>query len=244
MLFVAGNPGSNTGIVAAYNSATGNPTPVWSNASLTYAATSSPVVSDSEGLVYVQSGPNYDPLHGGTWTGQLIYALDQSTGINNWMALPASIPSLPAQPSPCSIGYYHYASGGSPAYDDSNKFVVASTSVTYATVCGTTAAGSLLAVYNAHRLNQGGGTLLCSANTSHPIINSSPEVVNGVIYVGTDDGYILAYDETQCSSGALPLITTLGPMDSGLEGPPVVSFNRVHAVSQKGTLYIWHRPGW
>ena len=74
MLFVAGNPGSNTGIVAAYNSATGNPTPVWSNASLTYAATSSPVVSDSEGLVYVQSGPNYDPLHGGTWTGQLIYA--------------------------------------------------------------------------------------------------------------------------------------------------------------------------
>ena len=157
-------------------------------------------------------------------------------------------------------------SGGSPAYDDkankgASKYIVASAYVT-ATLCegcynphyGTVYEGfqfSVIDVYDATS-----GAAICSATTSHLITNSSPEVVDGVIYIGTDDGYVLAYEEPPtCNNGALNLKWTSstcsvgspgypGPMDSGLESPPVVSFNRVHAVSQNGTLYMWHRPGW
>lgn len=89
---------------------------------------------------------------------------------------------------------------------------------------------------------------MCSAFTSHLITTSSPEVVDGVIYVGTDDGYVLAFDETQCGAGNLPLIWTSSPQmtiatgaPDPLYGPPVLSFNRVHVETQSGTLYVWHR---
>jgi hypothetical protein len=139
-------------------------------------------------------------------------------------------------------------SAGSPAYDESQKplgpVVIASYTAVYATACGILSSGSYVTVYNAKR---GGGQKLCSAFTSHPITSSSPEVVDGVIYVGTDDGYVLAFDETQCkSSGTLPLIWQSDQMMYGgapdpVYGPPVVSFNRIHVVAESGTLYVWHR---
>jgi outer membrane protein assembly factor BamB len=242
MLFVAGSPDNHspTGIVKAYNSATGNPTPMWSNALFTYPVTSSPVVSDSQGLVYVQSSALYD---GRNWTGALLYALDQQTGTRNWSALPPSIPPRPPDLPPSETSPNYYFSASSPAYDESQKalgpVVIASYSLLASNNSGP--AVSYVSVYNATRYN---GQEMCSAFTSHPITGSSPEVVDGVIYVGTDDGYVLAFDETQCGAGNLPLIWQSSPMDSGLEGPPVVSFNRVHAVSKMGTLYIWHIPGY
>ena len=102
---------------------------------------------------------------------------------------------------------------------------------------------SILAVYNAQSFSSGGGTLVCSAQIPNPITNSSPEVVDGVIYIGTDDKYLYAFDETECnpSTKILPKIPgfPLGPMDSPILSPPVVSFNRVHVVTQLGTLYVW-----
>lgn len=97
----------------------------------------------------------------------------------------------------------------------------------------------------------GNGRLVCQNFTNHVISLSSPEVVDGVIYIGTDDGYVLAFDETQCSAGILPKIWTSCPQmlnpttgaPDPLTAPPVVSYNRVHALTQSGSLYVWHTLG-
>ena len=206
---------------------------------------SSPVVSDSLGLVFVTDQPQY--LQGTNSTN--LYALE----VNNNGTVRWNVSLIPTPGSPWD-SYSPLPYGGSPAYDDSanngsSKYVITVSpyscyySYGHGYPCGEFSA---IQVFNA--LN---GNLVCSGYTSHIISQSSPEVVDGVIYVGTDDGYVLAYDETKCSSGSLPNIWTSStgnscgsgpcPMDSPLEGPPVVSYNRIHAVSENGTLYVWNR---
>jgi outer membrane protein assembly factor BamB len=198
--------------------------------------------------VYVQGGTP-PPPQGGLPAGPPagLYALDLATGVPNWRAL------LPVT----------YASGlGSPAYDDSNKYVVVSANVfdcatvghPSQTLCTTTF--GLLAVYDGTR--DTGGNLVCSANIPNLsggffdatlVSNSSPTVSNGVIYVGTDDGYVLAYDERTCTNGALtriwtsPQMTLSGAPDP-VSSPPVVSLDRIHVVTQSGTLYVYWLPGY
>ena len=234
----------NMGVVAAFNTIT--QAVIWYEPAMYFPElppiTSSPVVSESQGLVYVQGGtpppppaiPGYPSL-----AAAGLYALDLATGVPNW-AMPAMLPVT-------------NASGlGTPAYDDSNKYVVVSAN---AYDCGTIhgityCIGSfgLLAVYDGTRNT--GGTLLCmSGGYSAPLFTySSPTVAGGVIYIGTDDGHLLAYDESSCATGTLNLIWTSPPMTlpSGAPdpvfGPPVVSYDRVHVVTQSGTLYVYHLP--
>ena len=266
MLFAAGfnNNSGFGGIVEAYNSANHNF--VWSNTtSLSNAATSSPVVSDKHGLVYVQTTVACGPVFGQGYqfSGGLIYALDQSNGTENWKATPIDprgpcpfARSLtPTQEGthlpPAPIGSNIFASGGSPAYDEATNYVIASAVVNYVTSNGQGITNSqfeysILNVFDAHRCSSNGGNAVCHTYINNPVTgnaskvtNSSPEVVNGVIYIGTDDGYVQAYDESTCAN-----LWNSTQMDSALLSPPVVSFNRVHAVSQDGTLYVWALPGY
>ena len=225
-LIVSGEyPSMGIGAVQAYNSVT--TAQLWTGRFFDTPITASPVVSESQGLVYVQGAGSLE-------------AVDLATGVYNWLA------SFPVT----------NASGlGSPAYDDSNKYVVVSAN---ALDCGTAGHPSqtfcvgpfgLLAVYDGTR--DTGGTLVCmSGGYSGPLFtNSSPTVSNGVIYVGTDDGYVLAYDETSCTKGALNLIwtspqMTLSGAPDPVSSPPVVSFNRIHVVTQSGTLYVYGLPGY
>jgi hypothetical protein len=169
-------------------------------------------------------------------------------------------------PSPPCQGCLEYTLpipvGVSPAYDDSannnlNKYVITTASFNVYSAIGHGSflyRSSILYVYDASS-----GALVCSAGIPNLSYNSSPEVVDGVIYIGTDDGYVLAYQEPPTCGGSngttlnLKWTSSTGttciqgspcPMDGGLDGPPVVSFNRIHAVSRNGTLYVWHRPGW
>jgi hypothetical protein len=87
-------------------------------------------------------------------------------------------------------------------------------------------------------------TLLCmSGGYSGPLFtNSSPTVAGGVIYIGTDDGYLLAYDESSCITGTLgnpiwtsPQMLTASGAPDPVFSPPVVSYDRVH--SQRSGLH-------
>lgn len=202
--------------------------------------TSSPVVSDPLGLVFVT-----DQSQSGVATSNL-YALEVSnSGTVKW-----NVSLVP----PGGNKWYSNSAlpyGGSPAYDDSanngsSKYLITVTpyscynSFGHGGPCGSATA---IQVFNA--LN---GSLVCSTYTTHMISQSSPEVVDGVIYVGTDDGYVLAYDETGCSAGTLNNIWMSSPQmlnpNTGqpdpLLGPPVLSYNRIHAVTESGSLYVWH----
>jgi outer membrane protein assembly factor BamB len=295
MLFVAGSPGpsgSGGGIVNAYNSDSG--TPAWTTPATTPSAvTSSPVVSDSQGLVYVQTPGAVNCDFPPPSPPGLIYAFDEISGETSggpdWITY-VSCPSIAD-----SFSWY---SGSSPAYDESNyrnigPVVITVTNVTiniYDDTNNTWTSvvwGGQLAVYNAQRAASGGGSLVCSTYIETPtsiqngiyrkhitqssseavsmiplnknpppppppsspyaqVTQSSPEVVNGVIYIGTDDGYVLAYDEATCGNPPLwtsqQMVMASGAPDP-LMSPPVVSFNRVHAVSQSGTLYVWSLVG-
>lgn len=202
---------------------------------------SSPVVSDSLGLVYVT-----DQGQASSAGTANLYALD----VNNNGAVKWNVSLVPT-PGNTSFSDSSLPYGGSPAYDDSanngsSKYVI--TVAPYG-FCGgfphpTCGSSSAIQVFDARN-----GNLVCSNYTNHVISQSSPEVVDGVIYVGTDDGYVLAYDETQCSSGGLTNIWTSSPQminpNNGqpdpLLGPPVLSYNRIHAVTQSGSLYVWRR---
>lgn len=267
-LFVAGSPttGGTTGIVNAYHSDTGNP--YWTNTtSLPNAATSSPVVSDSEGLVYVQSTVACPLGINPQYSGALLYALDRDTGVEKWRVSPNDLyhqlhggcpftywpfPALPGLDlSPVPTCHNVYSSGGSPAYDEAsvNKYVIASANVTciYVATDGTTYTSFQYSILNVFRGGSfSGNPAVCQTQIKNPVTGnpskvtySSPEVVSGIVYIGTDDGYIQAYDETTCA----PLWHS-DQMDSPMLSPPVVSFNRVHAVSQNGTLYVWWIPGY
>jgi len=197
---------------------------------------SSPVVSDSLGLVYVTD--QAQSTYAGTAN---LYALDA----NNNGAVKWNVSLVPTNGG----GALPY--GGSPAYDNSansgrSQYVI---TVTPVGACVgfphcTFVKDSLIQVFNGAN-----GSLVCSNSTGHIVSQSSPEVVDGVIYIGTDDGYVLAYDETQCSNGNLPNIWTSSPQminpntnqPDPLLGPPVVSYNRIHAVTESGSLYVWHR---
>lgn len=209
--------------------------------------TSSPVVSDSQGLVYVADLGQSNTTYSGTSN---LYALDVNSGNLKW--------EVSLLPTP-AIKWYSFTPlpyGGSPAYDDSanngnSKYLITATpyscynSFGHGGPCGQ---GTAIQVFDA--TVAGNGQLVCSNFTSHLITQSSPEVVDGVIYIGTDDGYVLAYDETQCGNGGLTNIWTSAQMldpNTGapdpLLGPPVVSYNRVHAVTESGSLYVWHTLG-
>jgi len=231
-LFAAGTSPSNTGVVKAFDSVTGSSLAKWT-ASLPQPVTSSPVVSKPDQLVYVQS--RFDYYNG--FDGKEIYALDELTGNVLWSALPPQVPKPPALP-PCPNVVGHYLSGGSPAYDQATETVFASLEVIYDySSCGTVFKNSILTAYDATRGHN--GTVKWSVVISNPISQSSPTVANGVVYIGTDDGYILAFDE----SNGNPLWTS-PKLDSGVFSPPVVGINRIYVVTNLGTLDVFGLPGY
>lgn len=246
-LFVAGGTqygGGGSGIVKSYNSADG--TFYWSHEfDNNHLISSSPVLSTSENLVYVQSrvGCAFYPCDG------LLYALDQASGATVWAASPAK-PSPTHLPQPAGLCFFvdYYHGGGSPAYDSVKNYVVASAEVTSGDSCGHTYSNkTILAAYDATRT--GDGKIVWKVDVGHQISYSSPTVVDGVVYIATDNGfadggyipgYILAFDE---KDGTL-LWTSLPNVTSGFFSPPVVSFNRVHVVDNRGHLFVYGLDGY
>ena len=165
------------------------------------------MVSDSLGLVFVTDQPQYS--NGSNTTN--LYALE----LNNSGTVKWSVPLISTATSSTWTTFSPLPYGGSPAYDDSanngsSKYVITVSpySCLYTYGGHPRSCGDLSSIQVFNALN---GNLVCSNYTSHVISQSSPEVVDGVIYVGTDDGYVLAYDETQCSSGGLTNIWTSSP---------------------------------
>ncbi len=243
-VYVAGNSypqsTSGTGIMQAFDA--GNASPLWTNSSFPAPLTSSPVVSESNQLIYVQSQPSW--LF--QWSGDLIYAVDQKTGAINWKALPGD--KTPQRP-PAPDGTFFYRSTGSPAYDATANRVFTVAEDIYIINDGqgnssTTFQKSDLTAYDGRRLENGGGGVIWNADTQHPISNSSPTVSNGVVYVGTDDGYVLAFAE---SDGTLlwtsPQMLTVSGKPDPILAPPVISVNRIHVTTQSGTLYVYGLDG-
>jgi outer membrane protein assembly factor BamB len=231
-LFAGGSSLSNTGSVKAFDAVTGSSTAKWST-QLPQPVTSSPVVSKSNRLVYVQS--KFDYYTG--FDGKEIYALDELSGSVVWSALPPQVPMPPVLP-PCPNVVGHYFSEGSPAYDQNSQIVVASLKVIYDySSCGTQFKYSVLTAFDATR--GGNGAVKWSIVITNPITDSSPTVANGVVYIGTDDGYILAFNEANGN-----LLWTSPQLDSGLLSPPVVGFNRIYATTQQGTLYVYGLTGY
>ena len=232
-LFAAGTSSSNSGLVRAFDAVTGSSTPKWST-SLPNPVNSSPVVSKSNQLVYVQSQFNYYT----GFDGKEIYALDETTGNVVWSALPPQVPKPPALP-PCPNVVGHYLSEGSPAYDQANQTVVASLKVVYDySSCGTQFEYSVLTAYDATKA--GNGAVKWSVVIKNPITYSSPTVSNGVVYIGTDDGYILAFDEANNGN----LLWTSPQLDSAVLSPPVLAENRIFVATQQGTLYVYGLTGY
>jgi len=247
MVFVAGlgNIGDEVCAYDATNAANKWCQPFSSNQQAQYNYIgSSPVVSDSLGLAFVTDQPQVNLQNTGTVN---LYALEvNNNGAVKWNE------SLIPTPGNIWYSYSPLPYGGSPAYDDSanngnSKYVITVSPYSCLNTYGghPTSCGDFSAIQVFNALN---GSLVCSSYTTHVISQSSPEVVDGVIYVGTDDGYVLAYDETQCSSGSMNNIWTSSPMinpntnqPDPLLGPPVVSYNRIHAVTESGALYVWHR---
>ncbi len=228
-LFAAGTGPSNSGAVKAFDAVTGSSIPKWS-ATLPQPVTSSPVVSKSNQMVYVQSKFDYYK----SFDGMEIYALDELSGNVKWSALPPQVPKPPALP-PCPNVVGHYFSEGSPAYDQSSQIVLASLKVVYDySSCGTQFKYSVLTAYDATN-----GAVKWSIEIANSITDSSPTVANGVVYIGTDDGYIMAFDETNGN-----LLWTSPLLDSGVLSPPVVAENRIFVATQNGTLYVYGLTGY
>jgi outer membrane protein assembly factor BamB len=86
--------------------------------------------------------------------------------------------------------------------------------------------------------------VIWNVDTKHAISNSSPTISNGVVYVGTDDGYILAFAE---SDGTLlwtsPQMTLYSGKPDPILAPPVISVNRIHVTTQSGALYVYGLAG-
>jgi outer membrane protein assembly factor BamB len=258
MVIVAGNDtyysDTGSGYVSAFDSNTTSP--LWTQGPLQFPITSSPVVSDSEGLVYVQSEPNYYPFGGAHWTGYELYALDQNpkgNGSTVWTALPP--PTCGSQLGPGSSGTHlppapngscFVNNAGSPAYDDANRKVAVAGTVNYVIsngqgITSSTFENSFIAVYDATRA--GNGNMLCFNNTIPYHINySSPTISNGVVYVGTDEGHMLAFDESNCSNQIWDSQSTLGTTTGAIASPPVVSRDRIHWVDRDGSLWVVGLP--
>ena len=115
--------------------------------------------------------------------------------------------------------------------------MIAAANVTFVIPCypySSTFEGSILAAYDAQT-----GVQKWSQSIAHPITQSSPTVSNGVVYIGTDDGYVLGFDE---ANGGNPIWNSVVDAGTGPTGPvlspPVVSRNRVHWVDGNGTLWV------
>jgi outer membrane protein assembly factor BamB len=239
---------NGTGVANAFRADTG--APLWPNAA-TFPSpiTSTPVLSEAQSLVYVQSTAGFG---GRDWTGNLLYALDSTTGALDWSALPAGNPPQPPQVQPCPNGTDWYYNGGSPAYDDTQPSIgpvlVSVARIQYIIPCSPAWVqfkNSILTAYNAKNKANGGGTVVWTQDIGHSISYSSPSISNGVVYVGTDDGYVLAFDELTGN----PIWTSPQMVDGNghpdpILGPPAISLNRIHIVTQSGTLYVYGLPGY
>jgi outer membrane protein assembly factor BamB len=94
--------------------------------------------------------------------------------------------------------------------------------------------GSILVAYDAQT-----GAPKWQQSITHPITQSSPTVSNGVVYIGTDDGYVLAFDEANGGTLIWNSVVDAGIGPTGpVLSPPVVSRNRVHWVDGNGTLWV------
>jgi eukaryotic-like serine/threonine-protein kinase len=251
-VFVAGNntnfSPNGTGLANAFKTSNGGP--LWPGpVTFPYPLTSSPVLSEAQSLVYVQSKAGFT---GRDWRGALLYALNSSNGTVDWTALPAGNPPVPPKIDVCN-GVDWYFNGGSPAYDDSQSIgpvVVSVARINYEiSDCYPTSVtfrNSILTAYNAKHSKDGGGSVVWTVDIYHSISYSSPSISNGVVYVGTDDGYVLAFDENNNGNPiwtSPQMLNANGHPDPVL-GPPVISWNRIEVTTQSGTLYVYGLPGY
>jgi outer membrane protein assembly factor BamB len=247
-LYVAGsiNRYSGPGVVKAFDGDTGDL--LWSNTSVsTEPVTSSPVVGAGDGLVYVQSAVL---CHQGNCDGSLINALDYQTGTLNWGAGPLRPVQLQEAQSqtpapPCPNVSEIYQSGGSPAFDQTNNLLIASANVIgdYGS-CGTQWEGSVLVAYDANRKDNGGGVVKWRVGIGHPISQSSPTIASGVVYIGTDDGRVLAFDVLNKGTQIWDSYETLGQTTGAVISPPVFGYNRIHWNDANGQLWVVGMPSY
>lgn len=234
-LFVAGTTtGSAPGVVKKYGT---DGSWKWSS-TVAQPVSSAPVLNNGAGLVYVQQAINNCYIKCSNLP--LLVALNQSDGSPAWTGTnaPSSAQSLfqnQNQP-PCPNVEYSWLGAGTPAYDQAqNRVIVVTTLYAYYGSCGYQPGGTGIYSYDA----SSGGAPQWSAVTPHPITFSSATVANGVVYVGTDDGYILAFDET---NGNLLWTSPQANAGDSFRSPPVISFDRIQAVSNNGTLYVYCLP--
>jgi outer membrane protein assembly factor BamB len=237
LLFVAGSANllTGTGVVKAFNPIDGSL--VWSNPTVSGGpVTSSAVVGIGTGLVYVQS----TVVCAASCNGALINALDGDLGSVVWNAPPLQPARLQQQPPPLPcLGVDIYQGGGSPAHDFHNNLLIAVTShYRELSNCSTAFLGSRLIAYDAEN-----GAIKWNVGINHAISQSSPTFSTGVVYVGTDDGYVLGFDE-QTGTQIWNSFDTLGQTTGAVISPPVFGFNRIHWNDANGQLWVVGMPGY
>jgi outer membrane protein assembly factor BamB len=95
-------------------------------------------------------------------------------------------------------------------------------------------------------LNAASGAVRWTAiNTSHPIL-SSPGVANGLVFVGSDDGNLYAFDAAG-SLGCSGTPTSCSPLWSGptggaVQSSPAIANGKVYVASGDGKLYAFGLP--
>jgi outer membrane protein assembly factor BamB len=79
--------------------------------------------------------------------------------------------------------------------------------------------------------------------TGGSIIESSPAVAGGVVFTGSDDGSLYAFDETGCGSPPCSPLWTSPPAGDAIYSSPAVANGVVYAGSLDHKLYAFHLHG-
>lgn len=91
-----------------------------------------------------------------------------------------------------------------------------------------------------YAINATTGKILWFANTQNAL-TSSPTVANGVVYVGSADTRLYAFNASGCGHPSCSPLWTF-PTGAEIEPSPVVANGVVYVGSLDGKLYSFHLP--